>query len=188
MTKTIVALEKDIENGGEEKDRSGKHYASQSSFQPFCFHFHKVPTSTDEHFHFHKMPTSTDEHFHLYGAPTWGATCVGSPTCVSGALAISWVGWEVTALLTRQRKDRLKPFMDWLCISRGAVCVRERVWGRGCEGEGVGERVWGRGCEGEGVRERVWGRGDNHTLSTNSSHKNDYQMLNLIKVDQTHSC
>ena len=88
MTKTIVALEKDIENGGEEKDCSGKHYASQSSFQPICFHFHKVPTSTDEHFHFHKVPTSTDEHFPLYGAPTWGATCVW------GLLPVCLVHWQ----------------------------------------------------------------------------------------------
>lgn len=36
----------------------------------------------------------------------------------------------------------------------------------------------GRGC---GVC-RCEGRGDNHTLSTNSSHKNDYQMLNLMKL------
>ena len=65
-----------------------------------------------------------------------------SPTCVSGVLAISRVGWEVPVLLTRQRNDRLKPFMDWLCISKGAMC----------EGESVvcaEERVW---C----VRERVW--------------------------------
>ena len=35
----------------------------------------------------------------------------------------------------------------------------ERVWWRGCGGEGVVERVWWRGCGGEGVVERVWWRG-----------------------------
>ena len=66
---------------------------------------------------------------------------VRSPTCVSGVLAISRVDWEAPVLLTRQRNDRLKPFIDWLCISKGAVCEGESAV---CEGEC--------GC----VRERVW--------------------------------
>ncbi len=36
--------------------------------------------------------------------------------------------------------------------------VRERVWERGCEKEGVRERVCERGCVREGVRDRVWER------------------------------
>ena len=72
---------------------------------------------------------------------------VRSPTCVSGVLVISRVDWEAPVLLTRQRNDRLKPFIDWLCISKGAVCEGESAV---CEGESAV-------CEGEsvGVRERV---------------------------------
>ena len=43
-------------------------------------------------------------------------------TCVSG-VPLTPLCWEVTALFTRQRKDRRRPFIDWLCITRGAVCV-----------------------------------------------------------------